>query len=228
MITSLICHGTLTRFPKLRIASVENGSAWINPLFHDLGDITTRCRRTSPSIRSRCSAATSGSARSGRVRLPTSCKRRMGQGDVRLGLAASRRPGRAQAVLAVRRGHGHAVAPTTSWATTPVASWGCRSPTPTRRPSSRLPWRTPESRCVSTDDLAVPDARPAISLSSVASRKANWIGELAIDWLHQPHWPQVQDRRATARAGPDRRLTRYGWQRSDRRTSMTRDFELAG
>ena len=26
MITSLICHGTLTRFPKLRIASVENGS----------------------------------------------------------------------------------------------------------------------------------------------------------------------------------------------------------
>ena len=39
MITSLICHGTLTRFPKLRIASVENGSAWIHPLFHDLGDI---------------------------------------------------------------------------------------------------------------------------------------------------------------------------------------------
>ena len=25
MITSLICHGTLTRFPRLRIASVENG-----------------------------------------------------------------------------------------------------------------------------------------------------------------------------------------------------------
>lgn len=39
MITSLICHGTVTRFPKLRIASVENGSAWIHPLFHDLGDI---------------------------------------------------------------------------------------------------------------------------------------------------------------------------------------------
>ena len=36
MITSLICHGTLTRFPKLRIASVENGSAWIKPLFDDL------------------------------------------------------------------------------------------------------------------------------------------------------------------------------------------------
>jgi predicted TIM-barrel fold metal-dependent hydrolase len=38
MITSLICHGTLTRFPRLRIASVENGSSWIHPLFHDLQD----------------------------------------------------------------------------------------------------------------------------------------------------------------------------------------------
>jgi predicted TIM-barrel fold metal-dependent hydrolase len=36
MLTSLICHGTLSRFPKLRIASVENGSAWIKPLFDDL------------------------------------------------------------------------------------------------------------------------------------------------------------------------------------------------
>jgi predicted TIM-barrel fold metal-dependent hydrolase len=39
MITSLICHGTLTRFPKLRIASVENGSGWIRPLFHDFEDL---------------------------------------------------------------------------------------------------------------------------------------------------------------------------------------------
>jgi len=36
MLTSLICHGTLTRFPRLRIASVENGSSWIRPLFDDL------------------------------------------------------------------------------------------------------------------------------------------------------------------------------------------------
>ncbi|MCW2829396.1 MAG: Amidohydrolase [Aeromicrobium sp.] len=35
MITSLITHGTLTRFPKLRIASVENGSSWLGPLFDD-------------------------------------------------------------------------------------------------------------------------------------------------------------------------------------------------
>ena len=60
MLTSLICHGTLTRFPKLRIASVENGSAWIKPLFDDCSRRTTRCRRISPSIPTRCSAATSG------------------------------------------------------------------------------------------------------------------------------------------------------------------------
>jgi len=42
MIGSLICHGTLTRFPKLRIASVENGSSWIHPLFHDLVDVHTK------------------------------------------------------------------------------------------------------------------------------------------------------------------------------------------
>lgn len=35
MLTSLITHGTLTRFPKLRIASVENGSSWLRPLFDD-------------------------------------------------------------------------------------------------------------------------------------------------------------------------------------------------
>jgi predicted TIM-barrel fold metal-dependent hydrolase len=35
MVTSLICHGTLTRFPKLRIASIENGSNWVAPLFEE-------------------------------------------------------------------------------------------------------------------------------------------------------------------------------------------------
>jgi predicted TIM-barrel fold metal-dependent hydrolase len=36
MVASLICHGTLTRFPKLRIASVENGAAWIRELIDAL------------------------------------------------------------------------------------------------------------------------------------------------------------------------------------------------
>ncbi|WP_236791944.1 amidohydrolase family protein [Amycolatopsis sp. GM8] len=36
MLASLICHGTVTRFPKLRIASIENGSHWIKSLFTEL------------------------------------------------------------------------------------------------------------------------------------------------------------------------------------------------
>jgi predicted TIM-barrel fold metal-dependent hydrolase len=48
MISSLICHGTLTRFPKLRIASVENGSSWIHPLFHDLQDLYKKMPQNFP------------------------------------------------------------------------------------------------------------------------------------------------------------------------------------
>ncbi|MCK0517382.1 amidohydrolase family protein [Williamsia sp. DF01-3] len=48
MIGSLICHGTLTRFPKLQIASVENGSAWIHPLFHDLEDVHKKMPQNFP------------------------------------------------------------------------------------------------------------------------------------------------------------------------------------
>lgn len=39
MLASLICHGTLTRFPALRIASVENGSSWIKPLFDEFDGV---------------------------------------------------------------------------------------------------------------------------------------------------------------------------------------------
>jgi predicted TIM-barrel fold metal-dependent hydrolase len=35
-LTSLVCHGTLTRFPRLRIASVENGAEWAEPLLKKL------------------------------------------------------------------------------------------------------------------------------------------------------------------------------------------------
>lgn len=34
--TSLACHGLLTRFPTLRILPVENGAKWVAPLFKDL------------------------------------------------------------------------------------------------------------------------------------------------------------------------------------------------
>jgi predicted TIM-barrel fold metal-dependent hydrolase len=36
-VASLICHGALTRHPQLRIATIEVGSDWVEPLFHNLG-----------------------------------------------------------------------------------------------------------------------------------------------------------------------------------------------
>ena len=48
MITSLICHGTLTRFPRLRIASVENGSSWIFPLFNDFEELSKKMPQNFP------------------------------------------------------------------------------------------------------------------------------------------------------------------------------------
>jgi predicted TIM-barrel fold metal-dependent hydrolase len=39
MLASLICHGTLTRFPKLRMASVENGAVWVRTLIEDLEQV---------------------------------------------------------------------------------------------------------------------------------------------------------------------------------------------
>ncbi|MFI5053415.1 MAG: amidohydrolase family protein [Acidimicrobiia bacterium] len=35
-VASLVCHGTLTRFPELRIASVENGTEWVSTLMERL------------------------------------------------------------------------------------------------------------------------------------------------------------------------------------------------
>jgi predicted TIM-barrel fold metal-dependent hydrolase len=48
MLSSLICHGTLTRFPKLRIASVENGSSWIGPLLDDLDGLYRKMPQNFP------------------------------------------------------------------------------------------------------------------------------------------------------------------------------------
>jgi predicted TIM-barrel fold metal-dependent hydrolase len=36
--TALTCHGLLTRFPDLRVLSVENGASWVIPFLHDLAD----------------------------------------------------------------------------------------------------------------------------------------------------------------------------------------------
>ena len=36
MMTAMICHGAFTRFPDLRIATVENGGTWVKPLLERL------------------------------------------------------------------------------------------------------------------------------------------------------------------------------------------------
>ena len=36
--SALVCHGVFTRFPDLRVASVENGADWVVPFLHHLED----------------------------------------------------------------------------------------------------------------------------------------------------------------------------------------------
>jgi predicted TIM-barrel fold metal-dependent hydrolase len=41
-ITSLICHGLTTRFPRIRFVSVENGSAWVRQVVYNLQKVYAR------------------------------------------------------------------------------------------------------------------------------------------------------------------------------------------
>ena len=38
-VTSFICHGALSRFPKLKVAVIENGSSWVAPLLDKFKDV---------------------------------------------------------------------------------------------------------------------------------------------------------------------------------------------
>ena len=38
-VSSMVCHGALSRFPKLKVAVVENGSSWVEPLLSRMADI---------------------------------------------------------------------------------------------------------------------------------------------------------------------------------------------
>jgi predicted TIM-barrel fold metal-dependent hydrolase len=37
-VASWVCHGALFRHPELKVAVIENGSAWLIPLLNELGD----------------------------------------------------------------------------------------------------------------------------------------------------------------------------------------------
>ncbi|MCX4831314.1 amidohydrolase [Streptomyces sp. NBC_01016] len=38
-VASWVCHGALFRFPELKIAVIENGSSWVEPLLQNLADV---------------------------------------------------------------------------------------------------------------------------------------------------------------------------------------------
>lgn len=38
-VSALVCHGALSRFPALKIAVVENGSTWVEPLLKSMADL---------------------------------------------------------------------------------------------------------------------------------------------------------------------------------------------
>ncbi len=65
---SWVIHGALYRHPKLKVAIVEAGSKWMNPLLDGLAEVFRKApRRPSRVIRSRWSRAASTSARSSKT-----------------------------------------------------------------------------------------------------------------------------------------------------------------
>jgi predicted TIM-barrel fold metal-dependent hydrolase len=38
-VSAAICHGALSRFPRLKVAVIENGSSWVEPLLRNLADV---------------------------------------------------------------------------------------------------------------------------------------------------------------------------------------------
>jgi predicted TIM-barrel fold metal-dependent hydrolase len=38
-VSSLVCHGALSRFPTLKVAVIENGSSWVEPLLKNMADV---------------------------------------------------------------------------------------------------------------------------------------------------------------------------------------------
>ena len=38
-VSALVCHGALSRFPDLKVAVIENGSSWVEPLLKNMADL---------------------------------------------------------------------------------------------------------------------------------------------------------------------------------------------
>ena len=48
-VASWVCHGAMFRFPELKIAVIENGSAWLVPLLNEMADIYKKAPEAFPS-----------------------------------------------------------------------------------------------------------------------------------------------------------------------------------
>ena len=48
MMTAMVCHGAFTRFPDLRIATIENGGTWVAPLLEKFESIYKKMPRDFP------------------------------------------------------------------------------------------------------------------------------------------------------------------------------------
>jgi predicted TIM-barrel fold metal-dependent hydrolase len=48
-VASWVCHGALYRFPELKIAVIENGSAWLVPLLDEMADVYKKMPEAFPS-----------------------------------------------------------------------------------------------------------------------------------------------------------------------------------
>ena len=48
-VASWVCHGALYRFPELKVAVIENGSAWLVPLLNEMADIYKKAPEAFPS-----------------------------------------------------------------------------------------------------------------------------------------------------------------------------------
>ena len=130
------------RFPRLRIASVENGSSWIHPLLGDFEDLYRKMPQNFPEhphdvFRRNIWVSPFWEGCVADVVETVGWDRVLFGSDYPIPKAWQNRGDSGSTPKAWMH-----VVPTTSWATTRAGSWACRSPTRIPQPSSRRPWRT--------------------------------------------------------------------------------------
>jgi hypothetical protein len=118
-LASLVCDRLFDRFPRVRVASVENGSRFLGGLFDRLRIVSHKMSAGSRRIRSRRCAATCGSTRSGRTTCANWCRSWCATGDLRQRLAPTSRDSRSRWSTASNSTASTTRAAPRSWVATP-------------------------------------------------------------------------------------------------------------